>query len=97
MEEMAANIEQNADNAHQTEKISRTGVDKISSIGTLANHSLQSVKEISEKISIINDIAFQTNILALNAAVDRITSYNVCYTKLLRVLRMLLSSSITSM
>ncbi len=70
MEEMAANIEQNADNAHQTEKISRTGVDKISSIGTLANHSLQSVKEISEKISIINDIAFQTNILALNAAVE---------------------------
>lgn len=32
--------------------------------------SLQSVQAITNKINIINDIAFQTNILALNAAVE---------------------------
>ena len=32
--------------------------------------SFNAVKGISEKIDIINDIAFQTNILALNAAVE---------------------------
>jgi methyl-accepting chemotaxis protein len=31
---------------------------------------LRYIKEISQKISIVNDIAFQTNILALNAAVE---------------------------
>jgi methyl-accepting chemotaxis protein len=31
---------------------------------------LQTNKEISQKISIINDVAYQTNILALNAAVE---------------------------
>jgi methyl-accepting chemotaxis protein len=70
MEEMVANIEQNTDNAYQTEKISLAGVDSITKIGEIARQSLISVKEISEKITIINDIAFQTNILALNAAVE---------------------------
>ena len=32
--------------------------------------SLESVREITQKISIIGEIAFQTNILALNAAVE---------------------------
>jgi methyl-accepting chemotaxis protein len=32
--------------------------------------AVSSMKQIAEKISIINDIAFQTNILALNAAVE---------------------------
>ena len=45
---------------------------------------------IGQVMTVISDIADQTNLLALNAAIeaaragDRITSYNVCYTKLLR-------------
>ena len=70
MEEMAANIQQNSDNAQQTEKISIKAADQMSEVGTAALESLKSVNQISEKITIINDIAFQTNILALNAAVE---------------------------
>jgi len=70
MEQMLANVNQNAENALQTEKIAinaTTGMDKISQSSI---NSLNSIKEIAQKITIINDIAFQTNILALNAAVE---------------------------
>jgi methyl-accepting chemotaxis protein len=70
MEEMSANIQQNRDNAEQTEKISLTASEGIDKVSFAAKESLKSVHDIAEKISIINDIAFQTNILALNAAVE---------------------------
>ncbi len=70
MEEMTSNIMQNTDNALQTEKISNTALDGVKTVGTKAGKSLVAVKEIAQKITIINDIAFQTNILALNAAVE---------------------------
>ena len=70
MEQMIANIEQNVDNAGQAEKISDNAADgvKVGVESTL--QSANSMKEIAQKISIINDISFQTNLLALNAAVE---------------------------
>lgn len=70
MEEMSSNIQQNTDNAQQTEKISESASHGIQKVGAAAKGSLSSIKEIAEKITIINDISFQTNILALNAAVE---------------------------
>jgi len=70
MEEMTSNIQQNTDNAQQTEKISLNAAESIKTGNDAAQNSVQSMKDIAEKISIINDIAFQTNILALNAAVE---------------------------
>ena len=70
MEEMSANIQHNSDNSQQTEKISVKAAKQMSKVGTAALESLKSVKKISKKITIINDISFQTNILALNAAVE---------------------------
>ncbi len=70
MEEMVANIQQNADNAQQTEKISLDAVKGIEDMKVASETSLKSIQDITEKITIVNDIAFQTNILALNAAVE---------------------------
>jgi len=70
MEQMAANIQQNTDNAIQTEKISFKAKKSMDLMGIAGKNSIVSIKDIAGKISIINDIAFQTNILALNAAVE---------------------------
>ena len=70
MEEMAANIQQNTENAQRTDNISNKVSQGVKEVGSASKESLVSIKNIAEKISIINDIAFQTNILALNAAVE---------------------------
>lgn len=70
MEEMGSNIEQNTMNADQTNKVSQEAYDKFNEVVANIDSVLNTNKEIAEKISIINDIAYQTNILALNAAVE---------------------------
>ncbi len=70
MEEMASNIQQNTDNAQQTEKIAIKASEGIKQGNASTEISVNAMKKIAEKITIVNDIAFQTNILALNAAVE---------------------------
>ncbi len=70
MEQMVSNIQQNADNSNQTEKIATDAAREMEKMGESTKKSLSSIREIADKITIINDIAFQTNILALNAAVE---------------------------
>lgn len=70
MEEIVSSIEQNANNSKETEVIATTTSKSLEEGNKSTNIALDSMKEIAEKISIINDIAFQTNLLALNAAVE---------------------------
>lgn len=70
MEEMAANIDQNAENALQTQTIATQMEEKLTKVNRLSQQSLESVQSITQKIAIITEIASQTNILALNAAVE---------------------------
>jgi methyl-accepting chemotaxis protein len=70
MEEMVSNISQNRENSVQTEKISGNASSTVENVQKATRTSVQSIKNIADKINIINDIAFQTNLLALNAAVE---------------------------
>ena len=70
MEEMVSNIKQNADNAQQTEKIANKSAKDAQESGKSVLEAVAAMKEIANKISIIEEIARQTNLLALNAAIE---------------------------
>ncbi len=70
MEQMVANVQNNTENAQQTEKIAIKASEDALEGSAAVNQASVSMKSIANKISIISDIARQTNILALNAAVE---------------------------
>lgn len=77
LEEMASMTRQNADNASKTQETAEHSLELIENGGTMLSNVTQAMDEItesSEKISdiikTIEEIAFQTNLLALNAAVE---------------------------
>ncbi|MEZ7196500.1 methyl-accepting chemotaxis protein [Pseudodesulfovibrio sp. 9FUS] len=70
MEEMTANIEQNTDNAQQTEKIARQAAGDAEAGGKSVTQTMEAMRQIADKIAIIEEIARQTNLLALNAAIE---------------------------
>jgi methyl-accepting chemotaxis protein len=70
IEQMTANIRQNADNAIQTEKIAIQSARDAHEGGQAVNDTVVAMKQIADKINIIEEIARQTNLLALNAAIE---------------------------
>lgn len=70
LEEMTANIQQNADNARRTEQIAMNAAESARQSGQTVSEAIQAMKQIAQKISIIEDIARQTNLLSLNATIE---------------------------
>lgn len=70
IEEMAASINQNADNANQTEKIAMKSSADAKEGGEAVQMTVSAMKQIAEKITIIQEIARQTNLLSLNASIE---------------------------
>ena len=70
MEQMAANIRQNAENALQTEKIAVKAARDAQEGGKVVIETVEAMREIAKKISIIEDIASQTRLLSLNATIE---------------------------
>jgi methyl-accepting chemotaxis protein len=70
MEEIASNIESNSENANQTNLISDLANKRMQEVAEQSKIAIEANRTITNKIKIINDIAFQTNLLALNAAVE---------------------------
>ena len=81
LEEMTSSTRNNAQNAIKMSNLSKEVQASIAEGGELANKTNKSMDEINEKVSLINQainvidqIAFQTNILSLNAAVEAATA-----------------------
>ncbi|MGL1861518.1 MAG: methyl-accepting chemotaxis protein [Pseudodesulfovibrio sp.] len=70
IEQMGSNIQGNAENAMTTEKIASQAAKDIGEGGVAVAHTVSAMREIADKISIIEEIARQTNLLALNAAIE---------------------------
>ncbi|WP_439185310.1 methyl-accepting chemotaxis protein [Carboxylicivirga taeanensis] len=70
IEEMTANIEQNTKNAQQTAALSHTALKSVKNSNASTQQMRQAMGSVAERISVIQDIAAQTNILSLNAAVE---------------------------
>ena len=77
LEELAATVKQNADNARQANQMAKSASDIARKGGAVVSQvvgTMGSINDASRKIvdiiSVIDGIAFQTNILALNASVE---------------------------
>jgi methyl-accepting chemotaxis protein len=70
MEEMSASIAQNNENAKVTGDIATKTAREGAEGGQAVKETVNAMKQIAQKIAIIDDIAYQTNLLALNAAIE---------------------------
>ena len=77
MEEITATVKQNADNAEQAHQMAKTVSDTADHGSEMVCYVIEKMRDISgssariaDILSVIDGIAFQTNILALNASVE---------------------------
>ena len=70
VEEMNASISQNTENSKVTDSMASKAVKEANQGGEAVKETVLAMKQIANKIGIIDDIAYQTNLLALNAAIE---------------------------
>lgn len=70
IEEITATIQQNAENAAETEAIARKAAKAAQNSGESVKKTLEAMRSIADKISVIQEIARQTNLLSLNASIE---------------------------
>lgn len=70
MEQMTVNIRQNTNNALQTKKIAMKAAEDAQESGEAVAETVAAMREIVKKISVIEEIGRQTNMLSLNATIE---------------------------
>ena len=70
IEEITANIRMNAENAARTEQVALESSAQAVESGQSVLKTIEAMQSIAEKIKTIEDIASQTNMLSLNAAIE---------------------------
>jgi methyl-accepting chemotaxis protein len=70
LEQMSSSIGQNAENSRHLAQIAADGARGAAESARSVARTVEAMKEIADKISIVDEIAYQTNLLALNAAIE---------------------------
>jgi methyl-accepting chemotaxis protein len=70
MEQMVATIRQNSHDSGESKDMALQTSESMDRLRVAASGSLESIKSIADKITVINDIAYKTDILAINAAIE---------------------------
>lgn len=70
LEEMSSSIQQNSENSRQMEQVALKGANEAEESGQAVTQTKDAMKSITQKIEIVDEIAYQTNLLALNAAIE---------------------------
>lgn len=70
IEEMSSSVNQTSDNALQTEKIASKAAESIKQANESVVRTIEAMKTIIQKITIIKEIAEKTDLLAVNAAIE---------------------------
>ncbi|WGS84432.1 methyl-accepting chemotaxis protein [Methylomonas sp. UP202] len=70
IEELNASVQQNTENAHVTEQMAVRSANDAREGGAAVNETVAAMKNIAKKIGLIEDIAYKTNLLSLNAAIE---------------------------
>ena len=70
MEEMTSMIAQNTQNAKKTDEIARLSADQAAEGGKAVGETVEAMRQIRQKVGLIEEIAAKTDLLALNAAIE---------------------------
>jgi len=70
VEQLNASVQQNTENAQITEKMATTASAEAVQGGESVKETVDAMKNIAKKIGLIEDIAYKTNLLSLNAAIE---------------------------
>jgi methyl-accepting chemotaxis protein len=70
LEQMGASIRQNAENSKHMQQMALKGNADAEKSAKVVTETVDAMSAITQKISIIEEIAYQTNLLALNAAIE---------------------------
>jgi methyl-accepting chemotaxis protein len=65
-----ASVKSNAQNARQTAKTGQDARTQAEEGGKAVQETVAAMKQIAQRIKVVEDIAYQTNLLALNAAIE---------------------------
>ncbi|SFD16589.1 methyl-accepting chemotaxis protein [Thiohalospira halophila DSM 15071] len=70
VEQARSSIQQNTENAKSTDEIATGASKKATEGGEAVRETVTAMNNIADKVTLIEDIAYKTNLLALNAAIE---------------------------